>query len=188
MLRPLSGSGLLCPGLARKYGGQGDGARAPLPAEPPARSEDKGPLHFRLHLDIKKGWELIYAWGGNKAIWENNKYFLSIYLFFFSTFSYILLAYRFCQYVSHIYHIYLYISTMPLSRGRQRLKKPLKNGVLVNFPLWLRVLGWRSGGFPSAQMDSRPSDLHAGLHASVPRAAWLCRGNQGRRGKSKALA
>lgn len=41
------------------------------------------------------------------------------YSFFFLTFSYILLAYRFCQYVSRIYYIYiyLYISTMPLFRG-----------------------------------------------------------------------
>lgn len=50
----------------------------------------------------------------NKAIWENNKYFLSIYLFFFLTFFlYFLLAYRFYQYVSCIYYIYLYISTVP---------------------------------------------------------------------------
>lgn len=47
---------------------------------------------------------------------------------FFLIFSYMLLAYRFCQYVSHIYYIYLYISTMPLSRGPHGLKKPLKNG------------------------------------------------------------
>lgn len=112
---------------------------------------------------MKKGWELVYAQGGNKAIWENNKYFLSIYLFFFSTFSYILLAYRFCQYVSHIYYIYLYISTMLLSRGPHRLKKPLENGVLVNFPFQLRVLGWCSEGSPTAQMGSQPSDLNASL-------------------------
>lgn len=31
----------------------------------------------------QEGWELVYAQGGNKAIRENNKYFLSIYLFFF---------------------------------------------------------------------------------------------------------
>lgn len=36
---------------------------------------------------------------------------------------------------------------MPLSREPHRLKKPFNNGIPVNFLLWLRVLGWWSGGF-----------------------------------------
>lgn len=112
----------------------------------PACPKGKG-LHISgLTYKREEGWELVYAQGGNKAMWGNNKYFLSIYLFFFSPFSYILLAYRFCQYVSYIYYIYLYISTMPLSLGDpQRLKKPLKHGALGNFPFQLRVFGWRLG-------------------------------------------
>lgn len=49
--------------------------------------------------------------------------------------------------MSHIYIIYIYISIQCLSLGDpQRLKKPLKNGVLVDFPFQLRVLGWRLRG------------------------------------------
>lgn len=77
---------------------------------------------------------------------------------------------------------------MPLSREPHRLKKPFNNGIPVNFLLWLRVLGWWSGGFPIAQMDSQPSDLNAFPCPSAPRAAWLCWGNHGRRGNSEALA
>lgn len=89
--------------------------------------------------------------------------------------------------MSHIYIIYIYISVQHLSLGDpQRQKKPLKNGVLVNFPFQLRVLGWRSG-FPNC-----PNGLSALWPECVPsalcsQAAWLCWGNQGRRGKSKAL-
>lgn len=51
--------------------------------------------------------------------------------------------------MSHIYIIYIYISIQCLSLGDpQRLKKPLKNGVLKDSPFQLRVLGWRSGGSP----------------------------------------
>lgn len=96
---------------AESRGGQDQGK------ETPDSSKIKGPYVSGFTYTSQKGWELVYAQGGNKAIWENNKYFLSIYLFIFLTFSYILLAYRFCQYVSHIYYIYLYISTTPLSRG-----------------------------------------------------------------------
>lgn len=77
---------------------------------------------------------------------------------------------------------------MPLSKGPHRLKKPPKNGVLVNFPFQLRVLGWWYEGSPTAQLASWPSDLNASLGPSVPWAAWFCQGNQGRRGDSKALA
>lgn len=61
--------------------------------------------------------------------------------------------------MTHIYIIYIYISVQCLSLGDpRRLKKPPKNGVLVTFPFELRVLGWRwGGGFPIAQVDSRPS-------------------------------
>lgn len=75
---------------------------------------------------------------------------------------------------------------MPLSGGSHRLKKPPKTGVLVNSPFRLRVLGWRPGPFPTAHMDSRPSDLNACL--SLPWAARLRQGNQGRRGASMVLA
>ena len=67
--------------------------------------------------------------------------------------------------MSHIYIIYIYISVQCLSLGDpQRLKKPLKHGVLVNFPfqlsLWVEV-----GGFAMAQMNSRPFGL---MHAFCP--------------------
>lgn len=67
---------------------------------------------------------------------------------------------------------------MPLSRGPQRLKKPLKNGVPVNVPFQLRVLGWRSG-VSQAQMDSRPFDLNACLLPSA-------HGQPGSAGETKA--
>lgn len=71
----------------------------------------------------------------NKAIWENNKYFLSIYLFFFLTFFlYFLLAYRFYQYVSCIYYIYLYISTMPPLRTPMRLNGGPSSGRSLRNP------------------------------------------------------
>lgn len=55
---------------------------------------------------------------------------------YFLTFSYILLAYRFCQYVSCIYYIYLYISTRPLFRA----------------PLWAKE--WRPGEFSILALSS----------------------------------
>lgn len=60
----------------------------------------------------------------NKAIGENNKYFLSIYLFFFLTFFlYFLLAYRFYQLcLTYILYIYIYISIQCHSRGPRGLK------------------------------------------------------------------
>lgn len=72
--------------------------------------------------------------------------------------------------MSHIYIIYIYISVQCLSLGDpQRLKKPLKNGVLVTFLFELRVLRWRLGGFPIAQVDSRPFGLKARLLPSAQR-------------------
>lgn len=46
-----------------------------------------------------------------KAVEGNNKYFWAIYLFlfFFNLFLYFI-SLQICQYVSHIYYIYLYIS------------------------------------------------------------------------------
>lgn len=70
--------------------------------------------------------------------------------------------------MSHIYIIYIYISVQHLSLGDpQRHKKPLKNGVLVNFPFQLRVLGWRSG-FPNC-----PNGLSALWPECVPSAPLL---------------
>lgn len=47
-----------------------------------------------------------------KAVEGNNKYFWAIYLFFFFFFNLFLyfISLQICQYVSHIYYIYLYIS------------------------------------------------------------------------------
>lgn len=72
----------------------------------------------------------------NKAIRENNKYFLSIYLFFFflTFFLYFLLAYRFYQYVSCIYYIYLFISTMPPLGAPMGLNGGLRDGKGLSNP------------------------------------------------------
>lgn len=61
--------------------------------------------------------------GGNKTIWGNNKYFLSIYLvFFFNLFLYFISLQILSVCLTYIYYIYLYISTMPLSREPRGLR------------------------------------------------------------------
>ena len=40
-------------------------------------------LTFQALLRVQRGTGIRLCWGGNKAVWENNKYFLSICLFFF---------------------------------------------------------------------------------------------------------
>lgn len=68
----------------------------PLSAEPPSESrEGQGlvketpitprmkALTFQALLRVQRGTGIRLCWGGNKAVWENNKYFLSICLFFF---------------------------------------------------------------------------------------------------------
>lgn len=61
--------------------GHGQGQRQGK--ETPDCSKNKGLYISGFTSTYQEGWELVYAQGGNKAIWENNKYFLSIYLFFF---------------------------------------------------------------------------------------------------------
>lgn len=72
----------------------------PLSAEPPSESrEGQGlvketpitprmkALTFQALLRVQRGTGIRLCWGGNKAVWENNKYFLSICLFFFFFFN-----------------------------------------------------------------------------------------------------
>lgn len=70
----------------------------------------KAPCTSDLTYTQKKGWELVYARKGNKAIWENNKYFLSIYLFFFFlTFSYIFISLQILSVcLTYILYIFIY--------------------------------------------------------------------------------
>ena len=132
----------------------------PLSAEPPSESrEGQGlvketpitprmkALTFQALLRVQRGTGIRLCWGGNKAVWENNKYFLSIclFFFFFLTVSYILLAYRFCHYVSHIYYIYLYISTVPLSREPRGLRSYSRMKSWWIFPSGLESLGGGQG-------------------------------------------
>lgn len=113
-------------------------------------------------------------------MWENNKYFLSIYLFFFNIFLYFI-SLQILSVCLSIYYIYLYISTMPLSRA------PTGSGIESGgFSFWFRVL---SGGqeIPTAQVDLRSFGLNA---CSVlcylgSMALW---GKLRQRGNSKALA
>lgn len=49
----------------------------------PDHPKGEGPDISGFTYKQEEGRELVYAQGGNKAMWENNKYFLSIYLFFF---------------------------------------------------------------------------------------------------------
>lgn len=70
--------------------------------------------------------------------------------------------------MSHIYIIYIYISVQCLSLGYpQRLKKPLKNGVLVTFSIRAESTWVEVGGFPVAQVGSRPFGLKARLLPSA---------------------
>lgn len=92
---------------------------------------------------------------GNKAIWEKTINISCQFTYSFLTFSYILLAYRFYQYVSCIYYIYLYISTIP----------PLGTSLGLNEGL--------SGdrGFPN------PTNGNSYILSSVPQATWFCWGD-----------
>ena len=85
---------------------------------------------------------------------------------FFLTFSYILLAYRFCQYVSHIYYIYLYISTVPLSREPRGLRIYSRMESWWILPSGLECLGGGQG------VPSCPVGLSALRPKCVPSALW----------------
>jgi hypothetical protein len=88
--------------------------------------------------------------------------------------------------MSHVYIIYIYISVQCLYLGGPNR---LKNRVRVNFPPGLESLGGGlPRGFSTAQMDPRPFGLNACFLSPAPWATWLCWGNQGRKGNSKALA
>lgn len=57
---------------------------------------------------------------------------------------------------------------MPLSRGPpKRLKKPLKNRVLVTFSIGAESTWVEVRGFPVARVDSRPCGLKARLLPSA---------------------
>lgn len=65
-------------------------------------------------------------------------------VFFFNLFLYFISLQILSVCLTYILYIFIYQYNASL-RDPQRLKKPLKNGVLVSFPFQLRVLGWRSG-------------------------------------------
>lgn len=127
---PLScmGANGWAPRLARKGGGQKQGACTPTPLGPQTGSrEDRGqgnetpdcskdkerfPTFQTSRVHIKRDGNWLTPREAIKQYKETiNTSCQFTYSFFFFTFSLILLAYRFCQYVSHIYYIYLYVST-----------------------------------------------------------------------------
>lgn len=73
-----------------------------------------------------------------------------------------------------LYNIYTSVQCLSLADPHR-----LKNGVLVNFPFWLRVLKWWSGVFPTVQWTLGPL---AQVQAFCP----LLHGQCGSAGETKA--
>lgn len=118
--RSLSPLGATCPGLARQSGGQLEWNTRTEPQRPRPGKETPGctkhqgdpwlyPLQCQASLRHKEREPVDALGGNNKPTWENNKYFWSIYLFFFcNLFLYFISLQILSVRLTYILYIFIY--------------------------------------------------------------------------------